>query len=267
MYLYELLNIDPHKTKVHLAAWNGSDDPLEVFFDGKFKIWQECQTKRNFGRELILSLIRLDNAERWLFAGIYQSKGIKKQSEDGRLYYYDTDPLAVNESLIGRLVVTYRRKGRNSYPNGESLLDDATMHAILPERMAFSEFKDFKHVRLSRSEFELLFKHEYPSWKSALSSVAGVYLISDKLTGKQYVGSAYGTGGFWARWMTYYSTYHGNNTEFAALFSHTGAEAFKLFQYSILEVCDIDLSKEAVIEIESRWKDKLLTRSFGFNRN
>jgi hypothetical protein len=36
--------------------------------------------------------------------------------------------------------------------------------------------------------------------RGALSSVAGVYLISDTLDGRLYVGSASGQGSFWQRW-------------------------------------------------------------------
>ncbi len=133
--------------------------------------------------------------------------------------------------------------------------------------MAFQDFSDFKHVCLSRSELEMLYRHQYPSWKTALSSVSGVYLISDRLTGKQYVGSAYGADGFWNRWAAYANGHHGGNKLLRLLFNETGEGGFSQFQYSILEVCDIDLSKESVIEIENRWKRKLLSKEFGWNDN
>jgi len=168
---------------------------------------------------------------------------------------------------FGRLVVHFKRTGRNSYPMGENLLGRATIHSILPEPMAFQDFSDFKHLCLSRSELEMLYRHQYPSWKAALSSVSGVYLISDKLTGKQYVGSAYGMGGFWSRWSAYAAGHHGDNKLLRVLFNEKGAFGFSQFQYSILEVCDIDLSKKSVIEIECRWKRKLLSKEFGWNDN
>jgi len=37
------------------------------------------------------------------------------------------------------------------------------------------------------------------SWRTALSSVSGVYLLTSPETGRQYVGSAQGAGGFWGR--------------------------------------------------------------------
>src|SRR3546814_583456 len=38
------------------------------------------------------------------------------------------------------------------------------------------------------------------SWRTALSSVSGVYILVCPTTGQRYVGSAYGAGGFWGRW-------------------------------------------------------------------
>jgi hypothetical protein len=39
------------------------------------------------------------------------------------------------------------------------------------------------------------------------------------------------------------------------------------YQVSILEVASSSLSDDEVIRMEARWKDKILSREFGFNRN
>lgn len=265
MQLYELIEIEQTHLKVHLAAWNGHDDPLDLYFDGTFQEWQEHQNKRNFQRKYIISLIRYNRDDLWLFAGIYRSHDIYK-TENGS-HFYKTELTNIGASLRGRLVVEYKRKGRNSYPNGESLNDCASIYEIKAEPLAFSEFINFKEVLLNRQQLELMFRHEYPSWKSALSSVAGVYLLSNQESGQHYVGSAYGSGGFWSRWSDYYTNYHGGNLGLKKLYKSHGLVAFQRFNYSILETCDIDLSAESVIEIENRWKTKLLTREFGLNEN
>ena len=92
----------------------------------------------------------------------------------------------------------------------------------------------------------------------ALLAVGGVYLLVCRSTGKQYIGSASGVGGFWARWESYFRTGHGGN------------EGMKLaegsdYQVSVLEFASSSLDREAIIRMEERWKDKLLTRSFGLN--
>lgn len=49
------------------------------------------------------------------------------------------------------------------------------------------------------------------SWRGALRSVHGVYLLVCPATGEQYVGSAYGEDGFWGRWLAYAANGHGGN--------------------------------------------------------
>ena len=265
MQIYEILKVIPTELKVHLAVWNGFHNPLDLYFDGSFKKWQECQNQRNFQRKYILSLIRLTGENLWLFAGIYISHEIYKTENNS--HFYKTELTDIGEDLRGRLVVNYKRKGRHSYPNGESLEECAFVHEIKPEPLVFSDFESFKEILLSRQQLEILYRHEYPSWKSALSSVAGVYLISDRKSGQLYVGSAYGVGGFWSRWSDYSSNYHGGNLGFKKLFKSGGSQAFDMFDYSIIETCDIDLSSELVIAIENRWKEKLLSRRLSENKH
>lgn len=50
-------------------------------------------------------------------------------------------------------------------------------------------------------------------WCRALRSRKGVYLITDKNTGKQYVGSAYGKDGIFGRWVVYLTSGYDKNFE------------------------------------------------------
>ena len=68
----------PEKYKVHLAIGaNDKYDPLNAFWSGNFKDWQERQNQKNFEREFILSLIYF-NASEWLFAGIFERLNVRK---------------------------------------------------------------------------------------------------------------------------------------------------------------------------------------------
>lgn len=86
MQIYKILNIRPEDVKVHLAVWNGHDNPLDLYFDGSFQEWQEHQNKKNFQRKYILSLIRLAGENQWLFAGVYISHEIYKTEDDYHFY-------------------------------------------------------------------------------------------------------------------------------------------------------------------------------------
>ena len=64
MLLFDLLKLEsaelePNRCKVHLAGWNGHDNPLDVYLKGEFDSWQSWQSRRNFEREYVVSLIQL----------------------------------------------------------------------------------------------------------------------------------------------------------------------------------------------------------------
>ncbi len=67
--------------KIHCAT-GSNPTPLEEFFDGRFKEWQEDQTQRNFQYDHIVSLIHL-GADLWLFAGVYSVEGVTPRKELG----------------------------------------------------------------------------------------------------------------------------------------------------------------------------------------
>jgi hypothetical protein len=99
-----------------------------------------------------------------------------------------------------------------------------------------------------------------PSWQARLASIKGIYLLVDKKTGKQYVGSAKGDDSLLGRFMDYARTGHGGNAE---LRNRPGAR----YKASILEVVDQQLPDHKIETIESWWKTKLMTREHGLNRN
>jgi len=100
----------------------------------------------------------------------------------------------------------------------------------------------------------------FPSWQQRLSEVKGIYVLVDKATGEQYVGSAKGEESLLARFMAYAQTGHGGNVE---LRRRKGAR----YQVSVLEVVNTALPNHRIEEVEAWWKRKLLTRDFGLNRN
>jgi hypothetical protein len=55
--------------------------------------------------------------------------------------------------------------------------------------------------------------------------------------------------------------------ELRALLQKKGVKRAFLFQFSLLEVCDLNSSEENVIGKESHWKNILLSREFGLNQN
>jgi hypothetical protein len=252
--------------KIHCAT--GVDKPpLAAYFEGKFQEWQECQRKRNFTCDKIVSLIHL-NRDQWLFVGVWNVLGVKPRSDSSESWFeYSTSEVLGLDHLAGKTIVSFKRTFRNSYLIGKSYQDQLFVTQILEERMSLGDFPGYSSVLLSHKELRIIVTHNLTSWRSALKSVAGIYLVTDKSCGKQYVGSAYGIDGLWGRWCLYALFPHGNNTELKDLLKQRGDAHAEHFQFSILEICDVKMAKEEVFARESHWKSTLCSRLFGYNSN
>ena len=248
--------------KIHLAT-AGKTSPLEAYWQGTFKEWQEEQNAKNFECETVIGLIHR-GGDRWLFGGVYHIIGVEGVKPRFR---YKTELLAGQDDLVGRIVVRYKRDFRSSYIWGDKYGSQLEVAEILESPFAIEEFEGYNKVRLSHSQLKVIVRRCEPSWQSALSSISGVYLIMDTETGKTYVGSAYGKGGIWQRWRCYADNGHGNNAELMALPDTKGAAYAEYFQYCILEIADPLATKDQVWERENHWKDVLMSRKFGYCSN
>lgn len=156
---------------------------------------------------------------------------------------------------------------RASYLRGPKYTSELLVVAIRDQRLTVGDFPGFNAVLLSYTILRTVVRESNPSWLAALANVAGVYVITDNTTGKQYVGSAYGGVGLWQRWCAYAKTGHGGNKELRQLLDANGVDHAHHLQFSILEVCDLNASDEYIIGRESHWKTVLRTREFGLNSN
>ena len=278
--LHELLTIKEEDFcyyKVHFATGsNDKKEPYNSFLIDEFKCWQERQTYKNFGRDYILSLIYYDK-DIWMFGGIYKVLPVKPvpiERENGwKGWKYETELTDKGVDYIGRAFFKFKKEFRASYPvleldpkNGEPIANMPLSH-VLDKRVALTDFMGFDHVNIDYKVLKHIVFDNILSWKSALSKVKGIYLIVDTLSGKQYVGSAYGDECIWQRWSNYASDGHGGNVELKELLKLNGEDYKYNFKYSILEVCNMNLGNEYIIKRETHWKEVLLTRQFGLNKN
>jgi hypothetical protein len=264
--LIQLASVPLGDFKIHLATSN-SHPPLDSFVAGNFKQWQEYQNQKNFECEKILSLIRISESH-WLFAGVWEVHGVTPKTKAGKSWFaYKTTEDQRLAHLTGRVIVFFKRDFRQSYLRGENYASRLIVAEILRERYATADFPGFSKVLLSFDDLKNIISREITSWRSALQSVAGVYVISDRSDGQLYVGSAFGAEGIWGRWKDYSKGIHGENIELRVLIQSKGIGHARHFQFSILEICDVLTSKEDVQRREVHWKKVLLSRSFGYNSN
>ncbi|QXG39150.1 GIY-YIG nuclease family protein [Pseudomonas viridiflava] len=265
-----LPTITPRNTKVHLAQHNGIQHPMEVYLAGDFDEWQSWQSQRNFECEYVIGLVELPGTKKWLLAGVYDSLKVRevKGEKENRDYVYDSRRVPEFAELEGRLVLDYK-KPRANYLFLETCLKGMTLSSVLEKPLTVGKFPGFKDVDVTHKELKLIVNQGLESWQTALSSVAGVYLISDNTKGEQqlYVGSATGTGGLWDRWVTYSKNGHGGNTRITDLHKKRGYGFADNFRFSILEIADKHTGVDEMKLKEIHWKQRLLTRDSGLNGN
>lgn len=268
--LLRLAGIDLDDYKIHCAIDTSKNNrPLDDFFAGNFKTYQETQTKKNFNKSHILSLIHL-NGNDWLFAGIWKVLGVdNKTHRQGNKYYfkYRTKEISGLNHLTGRAIISFEKNFRASYLIGKKYEDDLFIKELREKRMSVGDFPGYNSVRISYNLLRVIIHQQNPSWKGALCNVAGVYVITDTKKGMQYVGSAYGGDGIWQRWYSYVKTGHGHNKDLKSLLNAKGKDYALNFQFSILEICDLNSSEDSIIGREVHWKEVLKTREFGLNKN
>ena len=254
--------LDPSSYKIHLATGE-FEPPLEAFFAGTFKEWQENQANRNFTRDTVIGLIHL-GADRWLFAGVYRVLGCHP---DGERIKYETALLDGQEDLIGRLIVQHKRSARAAYLIGQPDGGPFYVAEYRAQPMAVEDFPGYNSVSVTYSKLKLIVSQNLDTWRGALSNMKGVYLITDLKTGKLYVGSATGNDGLWQRWCAYAASGHGANKDLKRVLGERCARYVENFQYSLLEVADSRATDEYILERESYWKNVLASRRFGYNAN
>ena len=264
--LISLTGISLGQFKIHCATGK-NPTPLEAFFDGKFKEWQEYQNQQNFKCDEIVSLIHL-GGDKWLFAGIFSVLGVEERKKGKKKWFqYSTKEQKKVGQLAGRVIIRFEKKFRASYLVGKKYVDGLFVNEIRAQRMSVGDFPGYNSVLISFYMLRTIFRENLPSWKSALSNVSGIYIITDNKTGRHYVGSAYGEGGIWQRWFAYAKNGHGGNKELKELLKMKGEDYIQNLQFAILEVCDLGANEDFVISKESHWKDVLRTREFGYNTN
>jgi hypothetical protein len=262
---------DPHLYKLHLACWNGEDEPLDVFVRSRdewngWNAWRD--NKDDFSRQHIFGLINFyPQRDRWLFGGAYRvlsRKAINKAAS------YEIELLPESEPYIGRLKLILKRPGRAKAFNFENHYQNLIVSEVLAEPYTGEGFSGYDSIDLTFPMLENLMVRQRLDWKTALENTKGIYLITDISNGKRYIGSAYGTTGIWSRWQCYVFTGHGYNDDLTTLIGKSGLKyARDNFRFTLLEYFPMKTSDDIVINREGYWKNVLLSRrtEFGYNKN
>lgn len=188
---------------------------------------------------------------------------IEAKKFKGKSAYFALEPVELLADYRGKLVIDWGKSTRMWHQKGTTEKPIVAIQA--DEKKVFS---GFENLILTYDELKEIVENPtiYEAWHTALSSVNAIYLIVDRETGKQYVGSAYGKDGLLGRWSCYVNSLHGNNKLMKKLIC-AYPERYHHFQFSILQILPKTATDDEVIQTESLYKKKLLTIPFGMNDN
>lgn len=261
--IFQDLN-DDNCYRFHLAKQElGGTRPIDVLArsESEWLGWQVYRgtQKERFINDKIVSFAQI-SGNKFLFGGIFDI--ISRESEEYEVQYSNQ----YNE-LIGRLVIDYIGDNtRGTVFTPSYIFSNSKISCIYEYKYQGEPFYSYDDINHEFEQLDTIFRNQLNDWKVALSNVFGVYLLTDKLTGKHYVGSAYGSGGIWGRWSDYIFGFHGNNKELKELYEFHSEKYFKEnFKFTILEIMPTTKTPDEVIQRESMWKRKLLSIKFGYN--
>ena len=241
----------------------GNWNPIEIFKNKDEKVLLEGQywnsEKRNFKEgQTTIGFIRIKD-DLWL---LFHIGKVTKVLDVFNGIGYEHEELLEYKKYFGRLIVKYKNTSQKLTRRAISLIDECEVYEILPDIFDNDIFPGYDNVNLSWNDLSRVLQKD--SWKTALQNQKGVYLITDTSNGKMYVGSAYGERMLLGSWEDYAKTGNGGNKELKELsFDHIK----QYFRYSILDIFKSTIKDELIISRETWWKEVLLTRNFGYNKN
>lgn len=271
--LNDLLNLSNEElktVKVRFNQSNGIENPMDLYLknpeivNNQWFLWRTKSKLFKVG-EIAICLLKL-SSDTWLLTTI------KKITEDLDVcdsINYKAEELGKYNKFYGRVILKYHKTVQTQVMHLGTVKDELEVLEILPTIFDGDEFAGYDKVSLSYSQLEAIIKLKKQTWIGALENQKAVYLQTDKVTGKLYVGSATSDQGMLlSRWKNYIENGHGGNVGLKELVREKGFDYIKKnFQYTIIENFNAKVDDHYVLERESYWKEVLRSREFGYNKN
>jgi len=200
------------------------------------------------------------------FLGCYKlNRPVKDKVKDesgkarDRYFFPDMEKIDFLSEYDNRLYITWTNPSANY---GRFIDDDKfEIHSIIPSKNNSIGAFPNEYFKIRLSYYELRKMMDYPidnnDWYNYLSNHKGVYIVYDKSSFEQYIGSAYGEKGFWGRWSDYARQNDGNK-------GFNGKD-YNNFQFSIVWETLLSTDKDKILNVEAELKKSLGTRVHGLN--
>ena len=205
-----------------------------------------------------------EGALRSRLTAVYENRGESVAERTQRHRYYDVAPVPLLASLEERLVVEWSADPVNWAKRGPLAARFPVLEIADPTTEAFP---GFDHVLLSYGDLQsMVTETRFAGWRTALQAVRGIYLIADETAGQCYVGKADGERGVLGRWEAYARDGHGGNVALRDALELDPAQPER-YTFSLLRVFGSNTPPAQIDAAEKHYKDALMTRRFGLNRN
>lgn len=269
-----------------MGSWDGFNSMLR-FNKDVLKVFTAEQGKDIFAdQRLILAFVPLSGS-RALLSGAFINNGLISRNKFNQTqgyaeycqyrgaiglheqsqakYFYDLEVCSELAEFFDRLIIDWE-SSRSWY---QSKVDKEINQILAPGFV--TSFPGWDKVNITHQELSAIIDSPEgnPDWAQFLKTHDGVYLILDKDTGLQYVGSATGEHeGLWSRWSGYAKTGHNGNKLLVELLQQRGEVHRKNFTFSLHHVfARSAATKKDILFYESLLKQKLGSRAFGLNAN
>lgn len=273
LLLQDLLHIsddEMNQVKIKFNQFNGSTNPMDEYqldpevVNSRWLFWRNKRRYFYVG-QIAVCLLKLSE-DLWLLTTI---KRVVEEFNVQQGVNYRGEELPGYRALFGRVIIRFHKTFMTQGRYYREIMNDLVVNQILPDQYDGDNFPGYDNVRLSYGQLSAIINKAKQDWVAALRSQKAVYLITDKNTGKLYVGSATSDNGMLLqRWSAYVKNGHGGNKELMALVEKLGFEYVKShFQYSILENYNQKVEDKVILERESWWKETLQSRKWGYNAN
>ena len=263
-FVKDILPIEnPEDYKIHFAVRNkDGQQPLDALArcenNENWASWQGYYPGRDAWKEerYIFALAKFYHEDdTWLFGGVFEVLDLIQ--DEGEYKYYKVRRTSIGEEFIRRLKIRapshkaprqVRRFMEPHYSKSETPLEVAEILNEPYEPYSVRPFPGASSlINMSFGELETIINKKNPDWMEAMKNIKGVYLITDTLEQKRYVGASWseseGKGGLWARWAEYIESGHGYLSEGLkekfAYFSKEGILEYcrEYFFFTLLEQC------------------------------
>ncbi len=199
--------------------------------------------------------------------GVYKNMGKDANYTVNANYdYYIFAEVSGFELLKERVIIDWGKSTISWHQSYANIKQVVSIDAGIDTAEGLPIFKSYNDILLNFYDLQKIFTQRPKEWKQALSSVNGIYMIIDKQNGKQYIGKTAQGEGIWHRWEEYAQTGHGGDKDLKQLLDKDPLYA-RNFQWIILEILNLNVTARESDQRETFYKQKFLTREFGYNNN